>query len=115
MWIRRLALYRSSENPTDLVRASTLTCLRRRPRIPVIRLAIGAAVWSARSAEEKERSGGPIRAATRKRNGFFGRTPTTVAERLAEPIRGPKEVSGGSVRLLLCRRQATRLRRRPRV
>src|SRR5437867_3077036 len=50
----------SSENPTDLVRASTLTCLRRRPRIPVIRLAIGAAVWSARSAEEKERSGGPI-------------------------------------------------------
>src|SRR6266436_885256 len=40
---RRLytTLYRSSESPTDLVRASTLTCLRRRRRIPVIRLAIG--------------------------------------------------------------------------
>src|SRR5947209_230852 len=54
------ALYRSSESPTDLVRASTLTCLRRRPRIP-------------------------------------------------------KEVSGGSVRLLLCRREATGLRGGPRV
>src|SRR5207245_10890575 len=53
------ALYRSSESPTDLVRASTLTCLRRRPRIP-------------------------------------------------------KEVSGGSVRLLLCRREATGLRGGPR-
>src|SRR3989454_8814031 len=53
-------LHRSSESPTDLVRASTLTCLRRRPRIP-------------------------------------------------------KEVSGGSVRLLLCRREATGLRGGPRV
>src|SRR2546425_9127448 len=43
------------------------------------------------------------------------RTPTTVAARLAEPIRRPKEVSGGSVRLLLCRREATGLRGGPRV
>src|SRR5216683_805059 len=35
--------------------------------------------------------------------------------RLAEPIRGPKEVSGGSVRLLLFRREATGLRGGPRV
>src|SRR6266545_3665402 len=31
-----------SEGPIDLIRVSTLTCLRRRPRISVIRLAIGA-------------------------------------------------------------------------
>src|SRR5216117_2888828 len=46
-------LYRSYESPTDLVRASTLTCLRRRRRIPVIRPTIGAAVWSARSARKR--------------------------------------------------------------